>query len=75
MTTKDAFDQWWEWGEKPLDGILTIPAEIHDAVMALPPEERRDREKVNEAVRDGIALGPLCPDGTADRYGVPKATE
>jgi hypothetical protein len=32
---------------------------IHDAVMALPPDERRDREKVNEAVRDGLRLGPL----------------
>jgi hypothetical protein len=30
---------------------LTIPAEIHEAVMALPPNERHDRAKVNEAVR------------------------
>jgi hypothetical protein len=30
---------------------------IHEAVMALLPEERRDREKVNEAVRDGNGLG------------------
>jgi hypothetical protein len=28
-----------------------IDAAIHDAVMALPPDERRDRAKVNEAVR------------------------
>jgi transposase-like protein len=34
-----------------------------------------DREKVNEAVRDGIAPGPLRPAGTADQYGVPRATE
>jgi hypothetical protein len=27
-----------------------IDAAIHDAVMALPPDERRDRAKVNEAV-------------------------
>ena len=27
---------------------------VHDAVMALPPDERRDRAKVNEAVRDGL---------------------
>jgi hypothetical protein len=47
----DAFDQWWEWAEKPLDSMLTIPAELHEAVMALSPEDRRDREKVNEAVR------------------------
>jgi hypothetical protein len=43
--------------------------------VALPPDERRDRTKVNEAVRDGIGLGPLRPAGTADLYGVPKATE
>src|SRR6266436_4124692 len=48
---------------------------IHDAVMALPPDERRDRAKVNEAVRDGLRLGPLRPGGSADLYGVPKATE
>jgi hypothetical protein len=34
-----------------------------------------DREKVNEAVRDGIALGPLQPAGTADQYGVARARE
>jgi hypothetical protein len=31
--------------------MATIPAEIHEAVMALSPEDRHDREKVNEAVR------------------------
>ena len=38
-----------EWAEKPLDSLLTIPAELHDAVMSLPPEDRLDRAKVNEA--------------------------
>jgi len=52
-----------------------IDAEIHEAVMALPPDERRDRTKVNEAVRDGLRLGPLRPAGSADQYAVPKATE
>ena len=66
---KDAFDLWWEWVEKPLDSPLTIDAEIHDAVMALQPDERRDRAKVNEAVRDGLRRGPLRPAGS---YGVPK---
>ncbi len=65
----------WEWAEKPLDSPLTIDAEMHDAVMALQPDERRDRAKVNEAVRDGLRLGPLRPAGSADLYGVPKATE
>ena len=53
MTNKDAFDLWWEWTEKPVDSMLTIDAAIHDAVMALLPDERRDRAKVNEAVREG----------------------
>ena len=75
MANKDAFDLWWEWAEKSVDSGLTIKAEIHEAVMALPPEERRDRATVNEAVRDAIALGPLRPAGTAEQYGVPRATE
>jgi hypothetical protein len=54
MTEKDAFDLWWEWAEKPLDSMLTIPVELHDVVMAMPPDERRDREKVNEALRLGL---------------------
>jgi len=72
---KDTFDLWWEWAEKPVDSTLPIDAAIHDAVMALPPTERRDRAKVNEAVRDGIRLGPLRPAGSADLYGVPRAKE
>jgi hypothetical protein len=38
-------------GGELLDSMLTIPAELHDAVMALSPEDRRDRAKVNEAAR------------------------
>ena len=72
---KDAFDLWWEWADKPVDNKPTIDAAVYDAVMALPPDERRDRAKVNEAVRDGLKLGPLHPAGSADLYGVPKATE
>jgi hypothetical protein len=48
---KDAFDRWWEWADKPTDSELTIPAHLHDAVMQLPPEQRRDRAAVNEVVR------------------------
>jgi hypothetical protein len=48
---KDAFDQWWEWANKPFSDMAPIPAEIHEAVMALSPEDRCDRAKVNEAVR------------------------
>jgi len=43
--------------------------------MALPPDERRDHAKVNEAVRDCLRLSPLRPAGSADQYGVQKATE
>jgi hypothetical protein len=50
MIAKDAFDQWWEWAEKPLTNPLTIPAELHEAVMELSPDDRRHREKVNAAV-------------------------
>jgi hypothetical protein len=55
--------------------MLTIHADIHEAVMALPPDERRDRAKVNEAARERIRLDPLRPAGNADLYGVPKATK
>jgi len=48
---KDAFDRWWEWAEKPADSPLTIPAHLHEAVMQLPLEQRRDRAAVNEAAR------------------------
>ena len=55
--------------------MLMIDAAIHDAVMALRPDERRERVKVNEAVRDCLKLGPLRPAGSEDLYGVPKATD
>jgi len=48
---KDAFDQWWEWAEKPRDSMLLIDREIRYPVMGLSPEDRHDRDKVNEAVR------------------------
>jgi hypothetical protein len=47
----DAFDRFWRWAEKPLDSWETIPAELLRAVMELSEEDRRDRAKVNEAVR------------------------
>jgi hypothetical protein len=46
---KDAFDQWWDWANKPFSAMATIPAEIHEPVMALSPEDRHDREKVSGA--------------------------
>jgi hypothetical protein len=47
----DHFDQWWDWATKPTESMLTIPAVIHSAVMALSPEDRQDRLKVNDAAR------------------------
>lgn len=69
--TKDAFDQFWEWANKPLDSTLTIPSELHEAVIMLTEDERKDRAVVNETVRTGRT--PLRPAGSADKYGVPKA--
>ena len=48
---KDAFDLWWEWAQKPHESFLMIDADIHHPIMDLSPEDRRNREKVNEAVR------------------------
>jgi hypothetical protein len=47
---KDTFDLLWEWAQKPHESLLMIDADIHRPIMELPPEDRRDREKVNEAV-------------------------
>jgi hypothetical protein len=51
MTDKETFDRWWEWAEKPHESLLMIDADIHRPIMELSPEDRRDREKVNEALR------------------------
>jgi len=53
---KDPFDVWWEWVNKPLQSPLMISDEIYNAVMAMPIEERRDRAKVNKAVRGPKAM-------------------
>jgi hypothetical protein len=45
----DAFDRFWQWATKPLESQLTIPAELHRAVMELAPDDRRDRATVNQA--------------------------
>jgi hypothetical protein len=66
-----SFDRWRDWAEKPLDSDITIPAEIHNAVMTLAPESRRDRATVNAAVRGGARSA-----GGADIYdGAPWTEE
>jgi hypothetical protein len=41
----DAFDCFWQWTDKPVESPLTLPADLHQAVVELAPEDRRDREK------------------------------
>jgi hypothetical protein len=45
----DAFDRFWQWADKPPESLVTIPAELHTAVMEPAPEDRRDRAKVDHA--------------------------
>ena len=73
MTNKDAFDQYWEWANKPLESTLTLPVEIYNPVMMLTDEERKDRALLNETVRTGRS--PRRPAGTADQYDVPVAAD
>jgi hypothetical protein len=51
MTNKDAFDLWWQWATKPHESMLSIDGDIHYPIIELSQEDRRDREKVDEAVR------------------------
>lgn len=57
----DAFDRFWQWADKPLENPLTIPAELHRAVMELAPDDRRDREKVNDAAAHAKKDFPVRP--------------
>jgi hypothetical protein len=41
----DAYDRFWQWAEKPLES----PADLHQAVIELAPEDMRNRGKVNQA--------------------------
>jgi len=59
MTTKDAFDQWWEWAEKPLDSSLTIDGDIHYPMMELSPKDRRDRQGQRSGPSNRTELGTL----------------
>ncbi|MET4312732.1 broad specificity phosphatase PhoE [Bradyrhizobium sp. RT4b] len=34
----DAFDRFWQWANKPLESLMTLPADLHRAVMELAPE-------------------------------------
>jgi hypothetical protein len=55
------FRHFWQWANKPTHSRLTIPADLHHAVTSLPPVTRRDRARVNEAVRKIL-------EGTGHQY-------
>jgi hypothetical protein len=67
---KDAFDLWWERAEKPVNSMLMIQAEINEAVMALLPEQRRDRTTVNNAVRKRPIEGAMMTKPGRDADGI-----
>jgi hypothetical protein len=46
---KDAFDRGGNGQGSRSTGYLTIPAELHEAVMSLSEAERRNRVRINEA--------------------------
>jgi len=52
----DAFDQVWQWREKPTGSRVAISNEIYSAVMSLPEAQRTSREAVNAAVESWSAL-------------------
>lgn len=52
----DAFDEFWQWREKPPGSRLAISNEIHGAVMSLPEAERSSRKAVNAAVENWAEL-------------------
>ena len=61
----DAFDRFWQWANKPLESQLTIPAELHEAVMELAPEDRRDRALERLAQRAGVEVPEIrSPHGS-----------
>ena len=50
----DAYDRFWQWAEKPRESADATGG-VASAVMELAPEDRRDREKVNEAAARRIS--------------------
>jgi hypothetical protein len=43
LNSKDPFGLWEKWAEK----VASFPADIHNAIMEMPAEKRRDRKKVS----------------------------
>lgn len=52
----DAFDEFWQWREKPSGSRLAILNEIYGAAMSLPEAERTSRKAVNAAVESWAEL-------------------
>jgi hypothetical protein len=56
-SSRRSHDRQRRWADKPVDSTLTIDAAIHDAVMALPPDERRDRaRRLARTIKDGAQI-------------------
>jgi hypothetical protein len=47
----DAFDRYWEWASRPVGSRLMLDGRLYNPIMELSKEDRRDRKKVNEAVK------------------------
>ena len=60
----DAFDQWWEWAEKPFSDMATIPADIPDPHglasrgSPRPDEGQRSRAAVSMRPAPRLSAGP-----------------
>lgn len=61
----DAFDRFWQWADKTPESSLTIPAELHRAVMELVPEDRRERTKLNRAAARAKCDCPWLLNGSS----------
>ena len=46
----DAFDRYWEWANKPVGNRLMLDGLLYNPIMALSEKDRKDRQKVNDAV-------------------------
>ncbi len=60
---KDAFGTWWVWANKPENSHLAIDVAIWRPISRMSPEDRLDRQKVNDAVarhKEPEANSPPC---------------
>lgn len=53
---KDAFDLWWQWAEKPLDGMLMIDADNRSWIL-----RRKTDEIVPRSMKRSIKPNFIAP--------------